>query len=92
MSDLSYHDNFLHFFLFSENLVKESQVLVNTSVASVDRLISEVPSATESFCDAADVIEGWQKAWDNMYMYLPNLKWLKSDGPHGIFEEPQRYV
>ena len=71
-------------FLFSENVVQESQVLVNTSVTSVDRLISEMPSATETFH------EGWQKAWDNMY--LPNLKWLKSDGPHGIFEEPQRYV
>eukprot|EP00057_Strongylocentrotus_purpuratus_P015139 XP_011669613.1 PREDICTED: uncharacterized protein LOC105440781 [Strongylocentrotus purpuratus] len=74
----------------AENVLQEAQVLVDTSVTSVDRLLSEVPSATESFRDAADVIEGWQKAWDNMY--LPNLKWLKSDGPHGIFEEPQRNV
>ena len=82
----------LSFFLYSVDVLQDSQVPVDTSLTSVDQLIPDpdVPPTSASSHDDADVVEGWQKSWDEMY--VPNLKWLKSDGPYGIFEEPQRYV
>ena len=41
-------------------------------------------------------LEGWQKFWDEPPMntqgiYPPNIPWLKTDGPYGLFEEQKKY-
>lgn len=71
-------------------------VQVDTSLMTLGKLLSQVPSTSTTpdpapiAPESADIIEGWQKSWDEMYP--PNRQWLKSDGPHGIFEPPHRFV
>ncbi|XP_022097062.1 uncharacterized protein LOC110982732, partial [Acanthaster planci] len=47
--------------------------------------------------DESVLLEGWQKFWDEpppqvQGMYSPNILWLKTDGPYGIFETPRTYT
>ena len=50
----------------------------------------DIPSTSTASSDPVDeplVTEGWQKSWEEPPgMYAPNVPWLKSDRPHGIFQ------
>ena len=48
-------------------------------------------SSSQSQLDDSAVLGGWQLLWDQG-MYAPNVSWLKSDGPYGIFEAARRYT
>ena len=62
--------------------------------ASEDRPASPDPHAPD---DESVLLEGWQKFWDEppakaQGMYPPNIPWLKTDGPYGIFDSSRTYT
>ena len=59
------------------------------STSSADRSLSSVDDST--------LQEGWQKFWDEppaQVQGIPpsNVRWLKTDGPYGIFESAKMYT
>lgn len=86
-------------FNFLEQILQESEVAVTTEVTTWGSLQplpvplkqEDIPSTSTASTfqlpvDEPIVTEGWQKTWEEPPgMYAPNVPWLKSDSPHGIF-------
>lgn len=87
------------FHLFSESTIHDSEHPVATKITTVGQLLLPLESAPSpppfedkpTSSSDATVLEGWQLSWDQG-MYPPNVCWLKSDGPHGIFQPTQEYT
>ena len=87
---------------FSEGRFLESEVPVDTKITTIGDLLpsDDAPSSKASQEEKAGsssqtgdstMLEGWQMSWEQG-MYVPNISWLKSDGPYGIFESARSYT
>ena len=87
---------------FSERTLLQSKVPVATKITTIGDLLpsDNAPSSKASQEEQAGslsqtgdstVLEGWQMSWEQG-MYAPNISWLKSDGPYGIFESARPYT
>jgi hypothetical protein len=67
------------------------KLLPSEDAPSSTALEDQPASSSQSQVEDSAVLEGWQLTWDKG-MYAPNVCWLKSDGPYGIFEPARTYT
>ena len=80
---------------FLDDLLQDSELVIWKQLTTMDKLLSSSMLPSEKSLVKLEG-GGGQKFWDEPPMntqgiYPPNIPWLKTDGPYGLFEDQKKY-